>query len=291
MVELHHPDDVDPPPAAARPPRRCALPPGAVDTHAHVIGTQWIAERSYTPHPASAADHLRMLDDTGLTYGVLVQVSVHGTDNALMLAALRAQPARLRGIAVVAPNADGATLHALREAGVVGLRLNTTTGGGVGLDEIESVAARCAALGWHLQLLVRPHSLPALADRVPRLPVPVVFDHMGFVQPGMAAEAEALVHMVRAGAWVKLSGLFRLSREGPPHADTWPLLRALVQAAPTRCLWGSDWPHVAFRGAMPCTGDLLDALAGAVPDAATRHAILTTNPQRLYGLPAPDPTC
>jgi predicted TIM-barrel fold metal-dependent hydrolase len=80
-----------------------------------------------------------------------------------------------------------------------------------------------------------------------------------------------------------LSGGFRISGEAPPYADTIPLARALADAAPDRCVWGSDWPHVNFRGTMPNTGDLLDLLADWVPDAARRDAILTTNPHRLYG--------
>ncbi|HSV81779.1 MAG TPA: amidohydrolase family protein [Ramlibacter sp.] len=283
MIELRDRFEVDPPPALARPPQRFVPPPGGVDTHAHVIGTDWIAERSYTPHPAPADDYLRMLDATGMQHGVLVQVSVHGSDNTLMLAVLKAHRERLRGIAVIRPETRDVELQALRDAGVVGLRLNTTTGGGIGLDQIEHYAALCAGQGWHLQLLVEPERLPALVGRATALPVPVVFDHMGFVRPGMGEAAQALLQLVRDGAWVKLSGAFRLSRTGPPYGDTTALTCALAQAAPERCLWGSDWPHVAFRGAMPSPGDLLDLLADAVPDAPARVAILAANPQRLYG--------
>jgi 2-pyrone-4,6-dicarboxylate lactonase len=42
-----------------------------------------------------------MLDATGMTFGVLVQVSVHGTDNRLMVETLKANPQRLKGICVV----------------------------------------------------------------------------------------------------------------------------------------------------------------------------------------------
>ena len=82
--------EVDPAPdARPHPPRRFALPAGSVDTHAHVIGNHYIDERSYTPHPAPPEAYLRMLDATGLTHGVLVQVSVHGSDNSLLLRNVR----------------------------------------------------------------------------------------------------------------------------------------------------------------------------------------------------------
>jgi 2-pyrone-4,6-dicarboxylate lactonase len=282
--------ELDPAPdATPRPPACFALPAGAVDTHAHVIGSQYIESRSYTPRPAPLEDYLRMLDATGMAFGVLVQVSVHGTDNRLLLQALRAQAARLKGVAVIDPDAGDGELRALKEAGVVGLRLNTTTGGGVGVSRLMDYAALCRDMGWHLQLLVQPERLPALARQVGAVPVPVVFDHMGYVRPGpgMREAREALLGMVRDGAWVKLSGGFRLSDAGPPWPDTVALAAALADAAPARCLWGSDWPHVHWRGGMPNTGDLLDLLGRAVPDGQSRRAILVDNPHRLYGFAPP----
>ena len=241
--------DIDPPPdACPRPPRAYSLPDGAVDTHAHVIGTEYIAERSYTPRPASAADYLRMLDATGFTYGVLVQPSVHGTDNTLMLQTLRAHPDRLRGVAVAPHQLPQADWRAMQEAGVVGLRLNTTTGGGVGVGHIREYEAVCLEMGWHLQFLVHAEQLPLIADQVGRLRVPAVFDHMAYVEPEQARQLPGvtLIHLVRDGAWVKLSGGFRTSRQGQPYRDTIPFARALLEAAPTRCVWGSDWPHTSF---------------------------------------------
>lgn len=278
--------EVDPAPDAdPHPPRSFTLPPGAVDTHAHVIGTDYIATRSYTPHPAPPQDYLRMLDATGMTYGVLIQVSVHGTDNALLLQTLQANPRRLRGIAVAPHDLPEAGWRALQQSGVVGLRLNTTTGGGVGVAALERYEAVCAELGWHLQFLVEGESLPELAPKIARLRVPAVFDHMGYVRPSLAQgePGRTLLALVRDGAWVKLSGGFRISEAGAPYADTLPFARALAEAAPARCVWGSDWPHVSFRGGMPNTGDLLDLLAQAVPDSARRHAILADNAHRLYG--------
>lgn len=291
MTSLHQRDrfEVDPAPhARPGPPRRFALPAGAVDAHAHVIGNTYIEERSYTPRPAPEKDYLRMIDATGMAHGVLVQVSVHGTDNSLMRQALRAHPRRLRGIAVIKPDLADLELQQLKDDGVVGLRLNTTTGGGVGIAELDRYDALCAELGWHLQFLVEPGQSMSLAGRLSRLRVPAVFDHMGYVHagPGMAQAAATLLQMVRDGAWVKLSGGFRLSRTGPPYQDTLDLAQALAQAAPERCVWGSDWPHVSFRGEMPGTGALLDLLADWVPDPQAREAVLVGNPRRLYGFDA-----
>ena len=103
-------------------------PRGSCDSHAHVIGSPerypLTPERSYTPPPAPEEAYLAMHDALGIERGVLVQVSVHGTDNRLLVETLRRHPHRLRGIAVVEPDIDEAELDVLDAAGVRGLRCN-----------------------------------------------------------------------------------------------------------------------------------------------------------------------
>ncbi len=122
---------------------------GAVDTHAHVIGLPpdypFMADRSYTPPEATARAYLAMLDATGATYGVLTQVSVHGTDNRLLAETLRANRQRLRGIAVIPLDCPERERAALKEAGVVGLRINVLYGGGRGIRTGRKLRSRCAA--------------------------------------------------------------------------------------------------------------------------------------------------
>jgi predicted TIM-barrel fold metal-dependent hydrolase len=101
----------------------------------------------------------------------------------------------------------------------------------------------------------------------------------GLDNPGF----EALVGLVHDGHWVKLSGAFRTSVTGPPYADTVPFARALHEAAPTRCVWGSDWPHVAAWDGPPRTTTLLDLMAEWVPDEARRKQVFVDNPRHLYG--------
>jgi predicted TIM-barrel fold metal-dependent hydrolase len=159
------------------------MPAGAVDTHAHVIGLPpehpFVEGRAYTPPAAPPSAYLAMLDGAGSTYGVLIQVSVHGTDNRLMLATLRANPQRLRGIAVAPLGLPDKEWRAMREAGVVGLRLNVLYGGGIGFERLADYGALCRDMGWHLQFLLDARELPALAPAISRLPVPFVVDHMG----------------------------------------------------------------------------------------------------------------
>lgn len=276
-------------------PRSFQVPPGAVDTHAHVIGLPPdypLADgRSYTPPAATPAAYLHMLDATGMSHGVLVQVSVHGVDNRHLLQTLKAQPERLRGIAVMPLGLPEREYEEARSAGVVGLRLNVLYGGGIGFDTLEDYGALAKEMGWHLQFLVDTRDLPRLAPRIERLPVPFVVDHMGHFPTAQVAPDDAafqtLVSLVRDGGWVKLSGAYRLSGGEPPYADTVAYAQRLIEAAPDRCVWGSDWPHVAHWGTMPNVGTLLDTLARWAPNEQQRQDILVTNPARLYRFAGP----
>ena len=279
------------PPKDQRRSSRLLVPPGAVDTHAHVIGLPpaypFVAQRSYTPPAASPEQYLSMLDATGMTYGVLVQVSVHGVDNRLLLQTLRRKRTRLRGIAVMPLGLRESDYADAKAAGVVGLRLNDLYGGGIDFSQLREYGALAREMGWHLQFLLDGTRLPRLAAEISKLPVPFVVDHMGHFQVGGMsvhdANFQTLVSLVRDGGWVKLSGAYRQSALEAPYADTVPYAQCLLDAAPSRCVWGSDWPHVAQWKTMMHVHDLLDTLALWSPTPQAQHAILVDNPSNLYG--------
>lgn len=273
-----------------RPPK-FEMPPGACDCHAHVIAAPaevpFVPERSYTPPPAPLEAYQALHRSLGIERAVIVQPSVHGTDNQVTLEAVAGYGSNCRGIAVVEETVSDGELTRLNDGGVRGLRLNVLFGGGVGLHALEPLAARIADLGWHLQLLLDARVMVELAPRIRRLRVPVVVDHMGHMNvshgmtnPGFAA----LMDLVRDGlCWIKLSGNYRISAQGPPYADAVPFARALIEAAPEHMVWGSDWPHPALNDFMPNDGDLLDALDDFAPEPDLKHAILVDNPAKLYG--------
>ncbi len=197
------------------------MPRGASDCHAHVIGSPehypFTAERSYTPPPAPEEAYLAMHRALGIERGVLVQVSVHGTDNRLLVETLRHHPERLRGIAVVAPDVADAELDVLDAAGVRGLRCNELFGGGIGLEAMESLARRIARRGWHLQLLIDGRRLPIISARLVGLPVPFVVDHMGYIPTAGGLDDPGFQELCKllkeADCWVKISGANRIASE------------------------------------------------------------------------------
>jgi len=88
--------------------------------------------------------------------------------------------------------------------------------------------------------------------------------------------------MKNLNAWVKICGAERVSSKGPPFSDAVPFGRALIEAAPDRVLWGTDWPHPNVRW-MPDDAGLLELFAAMVPEPDLQRRILVDNPAKLYG--------
>lgn len=272
------------------------LPPGATDCHAHVCGPaaryEYFKDRIYTPPDALLADYRKMLTALGVERAVLVQPSVYGTDNSAMLDAMKEDPARLRGVAVVADDVTGGELKRLHEAGVRGVRVNIVDvkdrkAGTLPLAALAKLAAKIKPFGWHMEFLMHVDEFPDLDRLLDGFPVETVYGHLGYMKtdhgtgnPGF----HALLRMMQAGrAWAKLTGPYRISAQPMPHADTDEYAHELIKAAPQQVIWGTDWPHVIVKGAMPNDGDLCDLLAAWIPDTALRKQVLVDNPARLYG--------
>ena len=272
-----------------------AFPPLACDTHAHVCGPAgrypYWSERIYTPPDALLGDFRAMLDTLGCERAVLVQPSVHDTDNRAMLAALDQDPVRLRGVAVVPFDVEAAEIERLHAAGVRGVRCNIvdlkTGKGQLPLDALRSLAAKIQPYGWHVEFLMHVNEFPDLDRQLANFPVPVVFGHLGYAPTSTGtsdAGFKALMRLMKDGAaWAKMTGPYRLTASSMPYPDTDAFAFALVEAAPQQLIWGSDWPHVIVKTGMPNDGDLADLLIHWVPDAAVRNRILVDNPARLYG--------
>jgi predicted TIM-barrel fold metal-dependent hydrolase len=72
---------------------------------------------------------------------------------------------------------------------------------------------------------------------------------------------------------------------GIPFRDVIPFAKAVIEAAPDRVIWGTDWPHGSTftLGRVPNEGALLDLLGEMAPEPSMRRRILVDNPARLYG--------
>jgi predicted TIM-barrel fold metal-dependent hydrolase len=111
---------------------------------------------------------------------------------------------------------------------------------------------------------------------------------MGGVDPTKGIDGEGFKFVLQCldtgRCWLKLSP--RISKQDDfPFSDTDPLVKKLVEHAPTRLLWGSDWPHPQYFKPMPNDVKLLDMMLDWVPDEKTRKLIFIDNPAEAFGFP------
>lgn len=277
-------------------PLNIPLPPGACDTHAHVFGPPsrfpYLPERSYTPPEASDENYCHLLRTLGFDRAVLIQPSVYGTDNRYMLEVLSARQTdaefEWRGVVVLDEDVADKQLERLHAVGVRGIRSNMLFRGGVDFAATERLAHRVADLGWHVQLLLDVSGFERLADRLGRLPVDSVVDHMGHMATHKGVQApgfQDFLALMREGrTWAKLTGPSRVTRMAQsPYTDVDPFFLALFETCPKRCLFGTDWPHVQLPGPMPNDGALVNEFLRLVPSSRDRQTVLVDNPARLYG--------
>lgn len=271
------------------------LPPLACDCHAHVFGPKsaypYSPDRIYTPPDALLPAYLGMLGVLGIERAVLIQPSVYGADNRKMLAAMAEAGDRIRGVAVVQDTVSDAELESMHAAGVRGVRINVVdvaqAKGIIPMAPLQRLAQRIKPFGWHVEFLMHADEFPELDTLFADFPVDIVLGHLGYMRTDKGLNApgfQALLRLMRAGrCWVKLTGPSRITTTVMPYSDVTPYAHALLAAAPGRVLWGSDWPHVIIKGAMPNDGDLCDLLLDWAPDETVRRQVLADNPAKLYG--------
>jgi 2-pyrone-4,6-dicarboxylate lactonase len=268
-----------------------AVPRGAVDGHVHVFESEDRYPKVPKPHytlPEGRLTQLQaMAQQLGVDNVVIVQPSFYGTDNRCMLDALDSAGAHARGVAMVEDTVGDEELQRMHARGVRALRLDLFLRASWPLAEITAYIERCVkrvrALGWHVQFYTPGRVVRDLIPFLEHLDADFVIDHMGYMleSDGLTmVDFERLLDAVRRGrGWLKLSGPYRIARDGN-LARLKPLAKAIVQAAPDRTIWGSDWPHIPHGGRD--TGELLNLLADWAPDAAARQRILVDNPKRLF---------
>jgi predicted TIM-barrel fold metal-dependent hydrolase len=227
----------------------------------------------------------------GFGRAVIVQSSCHGTNHSALLDALASAPDRLRGVALIDESTPLSELARLDAAGVRGFRLNFLPhlGGAPRHDTSRQLATRAAELGWHAEIHVAGDGLTVHKGLISSLPGPVVIDHLGRVDISAGLSSPAVVTLLElldtGQVWVKLSGVDRVSRTGPPYADAVELAALLVRHAPERVLWGTDYPHPNIVDAAPDDGLLVDLIAEIAPTGRQRRQLLVDNPADLFGFP------
>jgi len=286
--------DCIPPDRNPRRPR-LKLPPGSVDTHVHVFEAGYLLSpaRGYNP-PHSTLNDLKHLHSTlGIDRVVFTQPSVYGIDNSAILNAMVAlnneRADRARSVVALDMTFSETDLASLDGLGARGIRLNTDNQGGmpIAFTDIPELCARIKPFHWHLEFLFPGKAIVELMPVFETLTVPMSIAHFAYQPAGAGVKApgfQALLELAKRGnTWIKISGANRVSRgDLPPYDDVKPMAQALVEAAPDRIMWGTDWPHPNKYKVNPNDGDLVDALGDWITDPAMLRKILVDNPAKFY---------
>jgi predicted TIM-barrel fold metal-dependent hydrolase len=240
----------------------------------------------YDPALSTVQDYQTVASTIGIDRMVIVQASVYGADNSCLLDSINALGRNnTRGIAVVDQSITKDALREMDERGVRGIRFNAITGR-TPIEWLPALAEMIEPLGWHIQLWIKGSRLLEIGDILDALPLPVVLDHMGQFPVADGIEGIQFQNILRrmesGRLWVKLTG-YRVSEDAPAFDDIRRPAETLIAAAPDRCVWGSDWPHIYLEGKpMPNTTDLFE-LGDSWMSRETKKRIFVDNPAQLYG--------
>ena len=270
----------------------------ACDAHFHVFGPpeKYPArdpKLRYKMPFAPLEDYLAHARPMGFERFVFVQPSAYLRDNSCMLDAMRALPGS-RGIVDIDEDAPDAELDRMHDLGVRGVRVNVSPihppEPGLAqklLPRIEKLDERLSARGWHLDFLLPGWLTNELLEKISRLKSECTLAHMGMflARDGVQQSGfQRLLQLLRNGrgrVWIKLTGVYRMSKT-PGFADAAPMARALIETAPDRLIWGSDYPHLSFADENS-SESLFETFKSWAGDVATQQRILVENPARLFG--------
>jgi len=274
------------------------------DCHFHVFGSaeQYPYDDSdelrYTPPFAPLDAYFTLAHRLGIERYVFVQPSAYCRDNTCMIDAMDKVNAKYgpicRGIVDVDEDIPDTELERLHAIGVRGVRINVSpikpheTGfADKLLTRIKLLDTRLSKIGWQLEFLLPGWLTSELMSTLEKLKANFTLAHMGLFlakegpkQPGFLQ----LIDLLQNGngrCWVKFSGVYRISTAAD-FADAAPMAQALIEAAPDRIIWGSDYPHLHFTNKVDSV-ELFNLLRQWVPDDATLRQILVKNPQNLFG--------
>ena len=270
---------------------------GICDTHVHVYDHRYPTSPTTVLEPpdATLTDYAKVQSQLGLDRVVLVQPTTYGLDNRLQLEAVASLGSAARAVVVVDDGVTDGELERLTAAGARGARFHMLPGGAVPWAALPVVAERIASYGWHVQLQLDGRELPERLDDLLSLPTPLVVDHVGRFMPPVEPDHRAfgaLSTLVERGrCWVKLSAPYESTSDGAPHYPAIAeLARRLLDRAPERMLWATNWPHPG-QDDPPTPQHLLALRDDWLTGPGIRRQVLVDNPVEVYGFdPIPQPS-
>jgi predicted TIM-barrel fold metal-dependent hydrolase len=265
-----------------------------IDCHAHVLDPvnfpygDAVAYKPTGQEIGTKAQLGQVMETYGVKHTLLVQPnSGYDRDNSCMLDAIAKGGGRFKGIAIVDLEADVATLKRFQAQGIVGAAINPTFHGNEYYKHANSLMKRLADLDMFFNLQVENDQFLMYAPWIASIPVKVLIDHLGRPTPQAGLKQPAFLALLRLAETervsVKISGYSKFANEHYPFRDTWPFVRAVVDAFTLdHCVWASDWPYLRAPERQDY-GPLVELAAQLFPSAADRRKLFWGTANRLFG--------
>jgi len=238
------------------------LPAETWDSHMHVVEPEkypLASTATYTPEAHTLEEALAFEGSVGMRNIVLVQPSIYGNDNSLILDILRKLGSdKARGVVQFDPSIDRETLEQWHQLGVRGVRLNVhSTGKDVDWDvfaaQLKTYADIIRPYGWVLEAFISLSMLTHLEPTIRDLGVPFCIAHFGMPKAGKQvtdiydiAGFPNLVRLLQNGnTWVKFSGDYRV---GVSEQMLAAAAKEILRVRAERAVFATDWPHTRFAG-------------------------------------------
>lgn len=204
------------------------------DAHCHIIDSAYplIPNNGYTPEFFSVDDYQKRTHALGIIGGAVVSGSFQGFDQTYLIAALKRLGPGFVGVTQLPASVTDSELETLHQHGVRALRFNLKRGGSEQLDQLESMARRVHdCVGWHCELYIDSRELPAIENRLLRLPA-LSIDHLGLSHEGLPS----LLRLAGHGVRIKACGFGRVDFAVPG------VLQQIHSANPHALMFGTDLP-------------------------------------------------
>ncbi|KAL4745450.1 hypothetical protein BDW72DRAFT_198642 [Aspergillus terricola var. indicus] len=246
---------------------------------------------NYTAKAATRQQAAAFEQSQGIKHAAVVLPSVYGTNNSVLVDALRSFNGAYVSVCVLDldEKISNRALQTFHNAGVRGIRINY---GSAGTDaEITADVFKAAKIArvhdWVLELWVPISAFKALHSIIPTLRVRVVADHYAHatvgsrtndtrntIDPFTIPGFREIIDLVQNHhLFVKISA-YQNSKQEPLYSDMRVVAETLIINGPDMVVFGSDWPHTASKGGNGPGGPLVPSDFRDIDDDAIRNQTL-----------------
>jgi len=255
------------------------------DTHFHILAADFpVVATAMLPNQDACVETYRsIVMNFGFTHGVVVQPSIYGTDNTLVLKALEQLGGDYRASCVINGPIEKSILLKWHKAGIRGVRFNQVQFGTTRMEDMHDTAKLIADLGWHIELHISAEKLADYYPFLKNLPTRLVLDHLARCTPETPSLVDDVLRLYEHNhVWIKISGPYHEGNGPPDYMHSLKIAKRFIKANPDRLVWGSDWPHVTERE-KPDYSDMVRFLELAAGNQETLLKLVSDGPGLLYG--------